>query len=501
MRRALLLLSLVLSLSLASAAMADGMGPPGPDAAKAACGMWRWDGKTLKQISRQAVGSAGRATGDLPAMTARGFIRFGVAYSPTFFFFKNGQPMGSEFALAEQFRQSLNAQRKAQGKPPMDLVFITMTRDKLIPALLDGQIDIVAAGLTVTPERRAMAEFTAPYLDDVREWIVTDKKVKGLRSLDDLAGRTVYVRRSSSYYASLQKLNERLRAKGLEPVKIAEADENLATEDILEMVSAGIVHITAADSHLASLWAQALPGLVVHRDLAIASGGKLAWLVRPDNHLLKAELDGFMASHLRAVTLRQADFKTYCRAPQRLKNPLAPKNRRRYEQCKPYITKYAMKTGMDPLLVAALAFVESGFNPRARSPRGAVGVMQLSPGLTRGRGFSSDELQDPETNIRLGVNYLAHIRDNWLDDPDIDADDRMCFALAAYNAGPRWLGALRDQARRMGKDPNSWFLQSEVAAHHVISDHSVQFVRRVNKIYAAFKLDERRRQEAGQTRP
>ncbi|ADK86461.1 extracellular solute-binding protein family 3 [Desulfarculus baarsii DSM 2075] len=435
-----------------------------------------------------------RFVDDLPAMEQRGFIRFGVAYSPTYFFFQKGRPTGYEYSLAEKYRLRLNERRRAQGQPPVDLLFVPMTRDRLIPALLEGRVDVIAAGLTITDKRAAQADFTAPYLDGVEEWIVSGKKVGGLKSLDDLAGREVCVRRSSSYFDNLLRLNQSLAARGLPPIKIVPAEETLATEDILEMVSAGIVPITVADSHMAELWAQALPGLALHRKLALAKGDRLAWMVRPSNPLLKASLDEFLAGRRQSAVLSRAKFKNHCRPAQRLKNPFSAKNMRRYAQCRPYIDKYAAKAGMDPLLVAALAFVESGFNPKAKSPGGAVGVMQLRPGGSGGRRYNAAQLQDPEINIRLGVGYLAQIRDTCFTDRDMAEEDRMLFALAAYNAGPRRLSTLRERACDMGQDPNVWFWQSEVAAHKVLSDHSVHFVRRVNKIYAAYKFDQRRRQ-------
>ncbi|APC09045.1 lytic transglycosylase domain-containing protein [Neomoorella thermoacetica] len=96
------------------------------------------------------------------------------------------------------------------------------------------------------------------------------------------------------------------------------------------------------------------------------------------------------------------------------------------------ITTYAHREGLDPLLVAAVARVESKFDPRARSDQGAMGLMQLMPETARlaaghlGLPFAPDRLYEPDYNLRLGSWYLARLLDEF---GDVNP------ALAAYNGG------------------------------------------------------------------
>jgi soluble lytic murein transglycosylase-like protein len=85
----------------------------------------------------------------------------------------------------------------------------------------------------------------------------------------------------------------------------------------------------------------------------------------------------------------------------------------------------AEEASLDPALVAAVAAVESGFNPRAVSPAGAVGVMQLMPGTAAELGVSDPF--DPAQNVRAGARYLRNLLDRF---------GKLELALAAYNAGP-----------------------------------------------------------------
>lgn len=102
---------------------------------------------------------------------------------------------------------------------------------------------------------------------------------------------------------------------------------------------------------------------------------------------------------------------------------------------------------LPPALVAAVIYAESGFDPRARSPAGALGLMQLLPDTaqgiadrTGGKRFRSRDLYDPEINVRYGSWYLSSLRDKYSDHPQSYA-----LALAAYNAGQgnvdRWVEA------------------------------------------------------------
>lgn len=104
----------------------------------------------------------------------------------------------------------------------------------------------------------------------------------------------------------------------------------------------------------------------------------------------------------------------------------------------------SLRQQADPLLVLSLVKKESDFNPRARSSRGARGLMQLMPGTARGLGVrDARKLYDERTNLRAGVAYLMTLWDQFtdmemsaMDRIDPSADRGVRSVLAAYNAGP-----------------------------------------------------------------
>jgi soluble lytic murein transglycosylase-like protein len=90
------------------------------------------------------------------------------------------------------------------------------------------------------------------------------------------------------------------------------------------------------------------------------------------------------------------------------------------------IEKAAQQYGLEPSLVRAVIHAESGFNARARSPKGAMGLMQLMPATARDLGVADAHI--PSNNIRGGAQYLARLLARF--------KNNVTLATAAYNAGP-----------------------------------------------------------------
>ena len=424
---------------------------------------------------------------DLSGLLARRYIRVLTAFNKTNFFLSEGRFFGFEYALLKDYEKFLN---KGIEKRELRVVleFIPCPRDRLIPALLDGYGDIAAAGLTVTAKRRANADFTKPYLTGVDEVVVTHKRVPKPRTFEDLAGRKVFVRESSSYYESLTSLNRKLLTSGKRPVQIVKADENLETEDILELVNTGAVEMTVSDSHVADIWSGILENLEVHKNVKLRSGAKIAWMIRKNNPELKASLNRFLKTHRKGTLLGNIYFNRYYKRNPTIKNPLRYGKEKKLRKYKRLIQKYAARYGFDWMLIMAMACQESGLDHNKKNPSGAVGIMQLRPETGKDKNVAIENVHPLENNIHAGVKYLAFLKDRYFDDQEIRPQDQVRFAIASYNAGPAKVRRARSLAKEMGLDPNRWFRNVELAALKLIGQETVRYVSNINKYYVIYRL-------------
>lgn len=97
------------------------------------------------------------------------------------------------------------------------IIFVPVARDQLFTALNEGKGDIAAANLTITPSRLTQVTFTTPLYPNVKELLISGPASPKVENLDALSGKTVFVRRSSSYYESLVALNARFAKASLPP--------------------------------------------------------------------------------------------------------------------------------------------------------------------------------------------------------------------------------------------------------------------------------------------
>jgi len=451
----------------------------------------------LAEIDRPILQA--RYTDDLDAMIQRRAIRVLTTYNRTNFFIADGQLRGFEYQLLQQYRDHLKTRVRKRSWPTVFL-FIPLPFDQLLPALAEGRGDIAAAGLTITPEREKLVAFTKPYIQGVKEIVVTAKGVDGLATLEDLSGQSVYVNLGTSYAQSLTALNERLAAAGRAPVNVVPADPTLATEDILELVNIGVVKITIADNHLAELWAKALPDIVLYPTLAVREGGQIAWAVRKNNPELLESLNDVIPKNAKGTLIGNMLFKDYFENIGHIQDPLSGAGGERLSKLEPVFRKYADQYGFDWQKIAALAFQESRLDQSVRSNRGAVGVMQVLPDTAANDPINIPKVDDVEDNVHAGVKYLAYLRDSYFSETEIGAGDRTDFALAAYNAGPNRIAELRQRAPKEGFDPNVWFSNVEQVARRVIGRETVDYVANINKYYVAYKLSAAAEEERARAR-
>jgi membrane-bound lytic murein transglycosylase MltF len=414
-----------------------------------------------------------------------------VVYSLGQYFLDGATQRGATYEALAEFEGFLN-RRLGRGTLKIHLLIIPVQRDELLPALESGLGDIAAANLTITESRLRQVDFSRPLVTGVSELVVTGPAFRDeLRTLDDLAGRELYLRRSSSYWRSLEKLNGDLGSRGLEPIELVPAEEFLQDEDLLEMVNAGLLQATVVDSHTAGFWTQVFKEIQVHEDLAVRSGGRIGWAFRKESPELAEVVNEFVRTHQQGTLVGNVVLNRYLGNTRWARDSLAGEDRARFDRTVAIFKTYGERYGFDHLMLAALAYQESGLDQSKRSRAGAIGVMQVLPTTAADPRVGIPDITTIENNIHAGTKYLKILRDDYFSDPAIDSFNQILFTVAAYNAGPTRVRRLRQEAAATGLDPNVWFGGVEHVAAKRIGRETVQYVSNIAKYYVAYRLANR----------
>lgn len=383
---------------------------------------------------------------DLAGIKKRKTLRLLTRNTSATYFLWRGKLMGFEYELVNQFAM--------QHGLRLEVIVPPIGQD-LLPWLREGRGDLVAAALTPTDERKKDGvAFCEPY-NFVSQVIVARATDSAPATVEELAGRKVFARRSSAYWDTLEALLD----AGVE-FELIPAPEDVETEEIIARVADGDYDLTLADSHILDIeltWRDDIQAGLELTDEPVP----LAWAVRESNPELIAAVNEFVTREYRGL-FYNVIYDRYFEDQRKIHRHQAGRINGGEGNLSPYdelVKKYAEDYGFDWRLVVAQMYQESGFDPAARSFAGAVGLMQVLP--STGEEFGFDNLHEPENAIHAGVQYLDWVRDRF--EPDLSVKDRMWFTLAAYNAGPGHVRDARRLARQQGLNPNRWFGNVESA--------------------------------------
>jgi membrane-bound lytic murein transglycosylase MltF len=441
-------------------------------------------------LNRFALPTPADWTGDFDGMKKRRLIRILVVPSKTLYFHDRGLERGFDAEFARAFAAELNKKVKSKSLK-MRIMLIPVQRDRLLPALNEGEGDIAAGALTITPDRKALVDFTSPIAVGVREVVVTGPASPVLATIDDLAGKTIPLRKSSSYYEHVQALSDKLVDAGKRAIEIRPIEEDVEDEGILEMVDAGLLPMAVVDRYKGVFWSQILKDIKVREDLAVNEGGTIAWAVRKNSPLLQAEIASFMKTHNLGTAFGNTILARYAKSTKALKHAYSPEAIAKFKVLIGVFRKYARQYDFDYLMMVAQGFQESQLNQQLTSPRGAVGVMQMLPSTAADPTIGIKGIdKNAEKNIQAGIKYMSVLRDKYLSDPGLDQKNRTLLTFAAYNAGPTNLKKFRRLAEKDGLNPNVWFNNVELSAAKIVGAETVEYVSNIYKYYVAYKLIE-----------
>ena len=424
-------------------------------------------------------------TGDLDGMIERRVIRVLTTYSKTNYFIDGGTPRGLVFDSFQMFEDALNKKLKNKNIR-VHVVVLPVSHDDLIPALLEGRGDVVAAGTMITDPRKAEVDFTNPTRSGVSAIVVTGPGAPPVNRVEDLAGREVYLRSSMVTRQGVDRFNADLARKGLAPVTIRPAPEVLADEDILEMVNAGLVQTTLAFDYIAEFWQQVFPKIVLNKGAAVKTDGQIAMMVRKNSPRLKADLNAFLARYPEGSLQRNVLLQKYLKNVKYAKAATSGTETAKLERTRAIFQKYGKDYKLDYLLMIAQGYQESQLDQNAKSHVGAIGVMQVMPAT--GKDLKVGDITQLDPNIHAGVKYIRFMMDKYYANESMTTLEKGLFTFASYNAGPARITQLRKRAAARGLDPNKWFNNVEVLAAESIGRETVQYVANIYKYYLAYQM-------------
>jgi membrane-bound lytic murein transglycosylase MltF len=446
----------------------------------------------LAQQPDQSRGIATRLEGsgkvDFDGLVERRVVRVVVPHSRTLYFNDKGRERGISADFVRDFERYINQKYKKQlGRRPITVIIRPTTRDVLLTNVAEGLADIAVGNLTVTEERLKLVDLVAAgSVQPVSELALSGPKSPPITAAEELSGKTVHVRKSSSYYESLLALNDRLEQAGKLPANLVLVPDALEDEDMMEMLDAGILGAIIVDDWKARLWAQVLPRMKVNQTAVVRTGGQIGWAIRKDSPKLTAILNEFDTNFVKKQGVLEARMKQYYRRIKQLKDPTGSSERKRFEATLALFRKYGERYRFDPLMLAAQGYQESQLDQNAKSHVGAIGIMQIMPAT--GQELNVGDISIAEPNVHAGARYMDQLMTKYLPDATFDETNRTLFAFACYNAGPGNIARMRKEAVKRGLDPDRWFNNVEVVTAEKIGIETTTYVRNIYKYYVAYRL-------------
>ncbi len=380
----------------------------------------------------------------LAAIKARGALRLLTRNNGTSYFVHHGEPLGFDYELAAGIAEQLGVRLE---------VVVPKNWGDLIPQLLAGAGDLVAASMFITPEREQQVRFTTPYaLGHMR--VVWRKGRAPIDGPEALSGKTVHVRRNSGYFARLEELNRLFAATGEKLIDVVIEGESLETEQIIEEVVAGRIPYTLCDYHICLENKAYLPELVIGP--RVSEPLPLALAVHPEAEDLAVAVDRHLA-RIKASGELAALTKRYYETPRTARGAAsdkpAGKRRGQLSAHDAWFKAAQRQLGIDWRLLAAIAYQESRFDAKAGSWNRGKGLFAMQPAKARELGFATD-LSDPNAATAAAATYLVRLQSQFAGVMNEEA--RLRLTLAAFNCGAGHVSDARLLAAQRQLDPDRW---------------------------------------------
>jgi len=389
------------------------------------------------------------------------------------YFIHQGEPTGIQYELVKRFVDSLN--KRLAIKPPLiQFEMISAPKDQLVPLLLEGRGDIIAADLSSYENLIPEIAFSSR-LREIKKVLLVNEQYKA----DDMIYSVGKV-----HYSTLKNL-------GVSPQNFKHINNELSEQDLVELTSVGQFNGVIVDFYIGNYFSENYSNLKIIK----VQNEKLlpsSWVVRKENKELLDQINHFIPSVSVGSFLGNYLNLKYKKSATSIRFNNDNFKNNLVSPFDDLLQKYARKYKFNWLLLAALSFQESRFNQNRVSEAGAVGAFQVKESTAKEPYVGIFPIRGEkytENNIHAGVKYLAWIKKSFFDSiPKMREKDRIRFSLAAYNAGPARILKAMKAAKKKGLDPLRWFRNVELIMIDMRLLEPVRYVSEINKRFVAYEL-------------
>ncbi|MFQ2786600.1 membrane-bound lytic murein transglycosylase MltF [Aeromonas caviae] len=377
----------------------------------------------------------------LEQIRQRGEIRVGTLYGPTSYYQRDDTALGFDYELAQLYADWLGVK--------LTIVPAYSTAE-LVEQLQKGKLDLAAAAIVVTPERRKLFRF-GPGFYQVSPKLVYRNGSPRPKNLGDIKGSIVVPAGSTG-----EDLMKEL-AKQYPNLKWS-TNRDADVEELLKQVADGKVDYTVVQDTILARTQRYYPELT--EGLTLASKQTVAWAMTklPDDSLYASIID-FFGQRFMDGAIAKLDEKYFGH----VQNFDFVDTRTFLQRAKSLLPKYQAlfqthAKDIDWRLLAAISYQESHWDPQARSYTGVRGMMMLTGPTAKAMGVN--DRTHPEESIKGGARYLQEMMAKVPD--SVPADEKVWFALTAYNIGYGHMMDARRLTKELGKNPDAWSDVKEV---------------------------------------
>ncbi len=377
----------------------------------------------------------------LEQIQKRGLLNVVLLNSPSCYYIGVNGPTGYEYDLVKDYAKKLG----------VDLNITTVhTVKEALSYTTNPAIDIISATLTKTPNRKERYRFGPTYFE-VQEQVICNralhKEGRFPKDIEDLSDNNIVVGDATSYEETLHALQE----DGFE-LNVTTV-EDLSTEELLESVSKKERECTVADSNIYAINLRYFTNLAMAFN--ISGREELGWIIPKNADALEADMYEWINALNQSgkiIELKDHYYSYVFLFDYYDKKMFYKRMKSRLPKYEHIFRQAAKKYALPWTLLAAQSYQESHWNPHAKSFTGVRGLMMLTRRTAKLLGVK--KRTNPKQSVFGGAKHLSNLMQ--LIPKDVKGENRLKYALAAYNIG---LGHVLDAmklAKKLDRNPNSW---------------------------------------------